>query len=104
MQLTAPDAAKVEVCLAVIVDEAGWVDAVRSLDRFWIWLERSLWLVTDCHPNAEDAFLVPGRKVEVVLAVLLGGVRSPELLRYPLEVVGLESDAVICDLAINCVH
>lgn len=98
LELAAPEAAKVEVCLAIVVDETGRVDAVAALDRFRIRGERTLGLVPHGDTDTEDALLVAGWKVEIVFAVLLGGIRRPKLLGHPRNVFCLQHHAVICDL------
>jgi len=95
LQLPAPDSAKVEVCLAVVVDKAGRVDAVAAGDVAGVGLEGTFGLVGHGYADSEDPFLVSGRVVEVVFAVLLGGVGSPELFVDPGDVFGFERDAVV---------
>lgn len=96
LELAAPQAAEVEVCLAVVVDEGGRVDAVASRDGGWFWLEGSVWGRAYGDSDSEDSFLVPGWEVEVVFAVFGGGVRGPELFGDPGDVFGGEDDAVVC--------
>jgi hypothetical protein len=104
LQLATPDAAEVEVGLTVIVNKAGGVDAVASRDVALVGLEGTFGLVGDGHANPEDAFLVPGRVVEVEFAVLLGGVGSPELFVYPWDVLGFECDTVVGDGTFDAGH
>jgi hypothetical protein len=104
LQLATPDAAEVEVRLAVVVDEAGRVDAVAAGDVALVGLEWTFGLVGDGHADSEDTFLVSSRVVEVELAVLLGGVGSPELFVYPWDVLGFERDAVVGDGAFDAGH
>jgi len=104
LQLAAPDTAEVEVCLAVVVDEAGRVDAVASGDVALVRLEGAFGLVGDGHADSEDAFLVSGRVVKVEFTVLLGGVRGPELFVYPRNVLSLECNAVVGDGAFDVGH
>lgn len=85
LQLATPDTAKVQISLTVLVDEAGRIYTVRSLDGLGIRLERAFRLVTDGYADAEDAFFIPSWEVQVVLAILLGSIRSLRLvsLRLP---------------------
>jgi len=95
LQLAAPQTAEVHVGLAVIVDENGWIDAVAALDRLRVRSEGTLRTVADGHTNSEDTLLVAGREVQIVLAVLKGGIRGPKLLGDPRDVLHLEDHAVI---------
>lgn len=104
LQLAAPDAAKVEVCLTVIVDKAGGVNAVASRDVALVGLEGTFGLVGDGHTDSEDAFLVSCRVVKVEFAVLLGGIGGPELFVYPWDVLGFECDAMVGDGAFDAGH
>ena len=97
LELAAPETAKVEVRLAVVVDKGRRIDAVRPLDGLRVRLEGSLGRITLCDADAEDALLVAGGEVEVVLPVLGGGVGGPELLGDPGDVVGDEDGAVVGD-------
>lgn len=101
LQLTTPDTAEVEVGLAILVDEAGRVDAVTALDGLGISLEGALGLVTLSDTNAEDTVMVACGEVQVVFAVLGGGVGCPQLLRCPGDVLHLQSDAMVSHLAVN---
>jgi hypothetical protein len=104
LQLAAPDAAEVEVCLAVVVYEAGRVDAVAAGDVVLVGLEGAFGLVGDGDTDPEDAFPVSGREVEVKLAVLFGGIGSPELFVDPWDVLGFQCDAVVGDGAFDIGH
>ena len=99
LQLAAPETAKVQIRVAVVVDERGRVDAEGSLDGLRIRDKGALGLVTLGHADAEDALLVAGGEVQVVFPVLRGGVRGPELLAHPRDVLGPEDDAVVRHLA-----
>lgn len=96
LELAAPDAAEVEVGLAVVVDEGGRVDAVGTLNGLRVRGEGPLGAGALRDADAEDTVLVAGGEVEVVLAVLGGGVGGPELLGDPGDVLGAEDDAVVC--------
>lgn len=65
------------------------------MDRLRLRRERPGRGVCDGDADAEDAFLVARREVEVVLPVLGGGVGRPQLLGHPGHVGGLEGDAVV---------
>lgn len=104
LELAAPNAAKVEIGLAIVVDEARRVDAVAAGNVVVIRLERTLWRVGDSDTNSENTLLVSGRKVEVEFSVLLGSIRSPELLVHPWDVLCFECDAVVGDRAFDVGH
>ena len=95
LQLAAPDPAKVEIRLPVVVDKGRGIDAVAAGNGLGVRDERALGLVTLRDANAEDALLVARREVEEVFPVLVGGVWRPHLLRDPGDVGGFEGDAVI---------
>lgn len=99
LELATPETTEVEVSLAIVIDEAGWVNAEAALDGLWVGGEWSLGLVANSDTNAEDAVLIAGREVEVVFAVLGRAVRSPKLLGNPRDVFGLEDDTVVGHLA-----
>jgi len=77
LQLAAPQPAKVQVRLAVVVDEDGRVHAVRARDGLRLRLEGPLGLVAHRHADPEHVLLVPRGEVQVVFAVLGRGVRRP---------------------------
>lgn len=96
LQLAAPETAEVEVGLAVGIDERRRVDAVAALDGRWVSRERSFGTVADGNADAEDVVVVACGKVEVVFPVAaLGGIRGPELLRHPGDILGAENNAVV---------
>ncbi|KAL1954283.1 hypothetical protein VTO42DRAFT_1425 [Malbranchea cinnamomea] len=95
LELSAPDPAKVQVGLAVVVDKACRIDAVAARDGLRVWRERTLGTIALCDADAEDALLVARREVQKVLPVLGGGVGRPHLLRHPGDVCGLEGHAVV---------
>lgn len=100
LKLAAPQPAKVHVRLlfrVVVVDEHGRVDAEGTLDGLRVRGEGPLGLVGHGDADAEDALLVAGGEVEVVLAVARGGVGGPQLLGHPGYVLGAEGQAVVHD-------
>ncbi|KAI9163634.1 Sn1-specific diacylglycerol lipase beta [Paramyrothecium foliicola] len=100
LELAAPQAAKVEVGLTIVVDEGGRVNAKAAANGLGFRGEGTLWGVAYGHADAEDALLVARREVEVEFTVgALGAVWCPHLLGDPGDVLGAENDAVVGDLA-----
>lgn len=97
LQLTSPQSTKVEIRLTVIIHKGRRVDAIAPLDRLGIRRERALGLIAHRDADAEDALLVAGREVEIILSILLRGVGRPHLLGDPGDVLGAEDDAVVGD-------
>lgn len=104
LELSAPQAANVEVCAAVVVDETCGVNGITARDIVLVCLERALGLIADRDTNAEDPFFIASREVEVVLSVLCCGVRRPELFGDPGNVLYGEGDAVVGDFAGDIGH
>ncbi|KAI6763653.1 hypothetical protein HG531_013041 [Fusarium graminearum] len=98
LQLSTPETSEVEISLSIVIHKACGVNAVATLDRLWVWGERTLWLVTDSNTNAEDSLLVSCGEVKEVFAVFLSGIRSPELLGHPRDVFCLQDDTMVSDL------
>ena len=97
LELPAPEAAEVEICLTIVVDKTRRVDAVTPPDGFGVRCERSFGAVGDGDADAEDSFVVAGGEVQVIGAVFEGGVGGPELFGYPGDLVCEEGDAVVGD-------
>jgi hypothetical protein len=104
LELTTPDAAEVKICLAIVVDKAGRVDAVAAGNVVVVRLEGTLWRVGDGDTDSEDTLLVSGWEVKVVFAILLGGIGGPELLINPGNVLCLECNAVVGDGTFDIGH
>lgn len=85
LKLTTPQSAKYHVVVAIVIQDCG-VNAVSAGNRVGFGLEFSVGLVRFGHSDAEDIVLVLGWEKQVVVAVLLGRIRSPELLRRPWNV------------------
>lgn len=99
LELATPETTKIEVGLAIVIDEAGWVDTEAALDGLRVGGEWALGLVSDGDTDAENALLVTSGEVEVVFAVFCRAVWCPELLRDPGNILGLKHNPVICHLA-----
>jgi hypothetical protein len=85
LQLTTPQSTKDHVASAIVAQNCG-VDTVCARDRCWLGLEFSVWLVGFGHADPENAFWVLGGEEQVVHAIFLGRVRSPQLLLGPRNV------------------
>lgn len=95
LQLPAPQAAEVQVRLAVRVDEAGRVDRVAAGDVGLVGREGPRGRGRLGHADAEDPLLVARREVQVVFPVRGRGVGRPQLLRHPRHGAGGEGHAVV---------
>lgn len=85
MKLATPQSAPYHVVVAIVCQDC-WVNAVGAGNRVGFGLEFSVRLVRFGHSDAEDIVLVLGWEEQVVVAVLLGRIRSPELLLRPWNV------------------
>lgn len=97
LQLAAPKAAKVQVGLAVVVDEAGRVDTVAARDGLRVGREGTLGPIRDSDADAKDVLRVTGWEIEVVAAIALRSIGRPHLLGYPGNVIGAEGYSVVGD-------
>ena len=104
LQLAAPDPAEVHVVLAVAVLEDRRVDAVAPLDGLGPRRKGTGRAASNRGPDAEGVLFVFHGKVQVVAAVLLGGVGGPHLPARPRDVLDVERDAVVGHRASDRVH
>jgi hypothetical protein len=95
LQLPAPDAAPGEVEPAVVVGQATGIDAVGAGDGRRLGLEGTLGAVADRDTDAKETLLVAGGEIEVVAAVLEGGVGRPQLLAGPGHVLEIQGHPVV---------
>lgn len=103
-QLAAPQAAVVDIGAAVIIHEHGGVNAVASGNVIVFRLEGTGRIIRHGYAEAEDAVLVTGREIQVILAVFVSGVRSPHLLADPWNILHVQGAAVIHAGSVQAVH
>ena len=95
LQLPAPDSAEIHVEGAVDVLEHRRIDRIAAFDRLRLGHEGTGRVLADGDADLEDAVRALGREVQVVLAVLAGGIRRPHLALGPGHVLHVEGDAVV---------
>ena len=95
LELTAPNAAKVEVKTAVVVLENSRINAVSSFDGLWFGFEGAFWFFAGGYPNAEHILFVLDRKVEVIHSIFEGGIGCPKLAARPGNVFDVERNPVV---------
>ena len=101
LELSAPQAAEVDVVAAVAVAEHGLVDAVAAAHGVGLGAERAFGPVGYGHAHAEYVVLVLEREVHIVLAALLGHVAIPQLAARPGYVAHAQGHAVVGHLAVH---
>ena len=99
LQLTAEDATEIHVVGTVVILEDGIVDRITALDGMWLGNEWAFGLVADGNAATEDACLVLGREIHVVLAVLLLHVAVPKLLGSPRNLLASQSKTFVLHLS-----
>ncbi len=104
LQLPAPDAAEVEVVLAVVVVEHRRVDRIGARDGLGFGDERTFGVVGGRHADAEQAIGLLGREVQVIAALPAGGVRRPHLPVRPGHVAHMQGDAAVDRRALGRIH
>ena len=90
LQLAAPDAAEIHIACAIIIGEDGGIDRIAALDRLRLRLERPHRILRRCNADAEHAFLVLGREVEIISAILTRGVGCPHLAIRPRHILDVQ--------------
>ncbi len=95
LELSAPDAAEVEVLLAVVVFQDGYVDGVAAHHGCGLRDEGAFGAVGYGDAEAEDVVAVFQGEVHVILAIFLLHVAIPQLATMPGDVLDAEYDAVV---------